>query len=171
MLRFSASAAVLLLGAVLLGGCQQPSQSRYAYHEVGRSSTLTFGTVVAVRDIEIAGRNTGIGGIIGGVAGAGVGSTIGSGSGSGWAAIGGLVVGAIAGALLEQAGSDRNGLEYTVALESGAMIMVAQEKEAGERVMPPGERVIVQDSGGYQRVLSAAHLAAAPTVTPVPKQE
>jgi outer membrane lipoprotein SlyB len=158
MLRWLMPAAV---AAVLLGGCALPGQDRYHYSEVGRSFALAFGTVVAVRDIEIIGHNTGVGGLIGAAAGAGAGTAIGSGRGTGWAVLGGLVIGAIAGALIEQATADRAGLEYTVRLETGVILTVAQEK--GDQPLQPGERVVVRNSGGYQRVLPAAHISGAGT--------
>lgn len=148
-------AALLLFG---LTACQHPSQNAYRYDEVGKSSAVSFGTVLAVRQIDIIGQNTGAGAVIGGAAGAGAGSAIGSGSGNNWAIGAGLVAGAIAGALAEQAMADRKGVEYTVILESGVTLTVAQEAPKDERILQAGERVIVQNSGGYQRVLPAANL-------------
>jgi outer membrane lipoprotein SlyB len=60
--------------------------------------------------------------------------------------------------LAEQAMSDRKGLEYTIALESGVTLTVAQGAPTNEPVMPVGARVIVQNGGGYQRGLPASSL-------------
>ncbi len=157
-MRAFTAALFLLAIAGALGACQHPNQNTYRYDEVGKSSAVSFGTVVAVRTIDIIGRNTGAGALIGGAAGAGAGSAIGSGSGNGWAIGAGLVAGGVVGALAEQAASDRKGLEYTVVLESGVTLTIAQESPADERPLQVGERVIVQNTGGYQRVLSASQL-------------
>jgi outer membrane lipoprotein SlyB len=149
-------AAVVSLLAV--GACQHPSQNAYSYSEVGKSSAVSFGTIVAVRDIDIIGKNTGAGAVVGAAAGAGAGSYAGSGSGNNWAVGAGLIAGAIAGGLAEQALADRKGIEYTIVLESGVTLTIAQELPKTETAIPVGSRVIVQNSGGYQRVLPAASL-------------
>ena len=111
--------AIILLIAVLgaLSGCEHPNQNTYRYDEVGKSSAVSFGTVLAIREVNIIGKNTGAGAVAGAAAGAGAGSYLGSGSGNAWAIGGGLLVGAVAGALAEQAMADRKGIEYTVILE------------------------------------------------------
>jgi outer membrane lipoprotein SlyB len=157
MTRFGLLGAVALLLAGL-SGCAHPSQNRYDQSEVGKTTAVSFGTVLAVRPIDITGKNTGLGMIGGAGAGGLAGSQIGAGSGNAFATLGGVVVGAVAGGLAEQALSDRTGVEYTITLESGVTLTVAQEAPKDERVMQPGERVMVQNSGGYQRVLPASQL-------------
>jgi outer membrane lipoprotein SlyB len=71
-----------------------------------------------------------------------------------------VLIGGLAGAATEQAIADRRGLEYTVTLQSGTTLTIAQERNAGERVLQPGERVMVQMSGAHQRVLPADQLPA-----------
>jgi outer membrane lipoprotein SlyB len=83
---------------------------------------------------------------------------MGKGTGKGWTTGAGLVAGLAAGALAEQAMADRDGLEYTITLETGNTIVVTQESKEGERVMAAGERVMVQTTGAYQRVLPANNL-------------
>lgn len=157
-MRKVAILASALVVALMITGCARQSQNTYRYDEVGRTSAVTFGTVVAVRPVDIIGQNTGLGAGLGATAGAGVGSQIGQGTGNAWAILGGVIIGAVAGAAAEQAISDRTGVEYTVTLESGVTLTVVQETPEGERILGVGERVIVQNSGGYQRVLPAAHL-------------
>lgn len=150
--------ALLLVGALGLSACQRPGQNAYRHDEVGKSSALSFGSILAVREIDVIGQNTGAGALVGAAAGAGAGSYIGRGSGSGWGAGAGLLAGAIAGALAEQAMADRKGLEYIVVLESGVAMTIVQEIHKDDRVFAVGERVIVQNSGGYQRILPASNL-------------
>ena len=145
----------------LLPGCARtPSQSVYSHAEVGKAVAVSFGTVISHRSVDIVGLNTGTGAAVGGATGAGLGTLAGSaGSGGQIAAIaGGALVGAIAGAMAEQSISDRSGIEYTVVLESGVTLTVAQEIGKADTPIPNGARVIVQNSGGYQRVLPAASL-------------
>lgn len=142
-----------------VAGCaKNPSQKVYDHSEVGKSVAVSFGTIIALREIDINGRNTGTGAAIGGAAGAGAGSYIGSGSGSVWGAAAGLVVGAAIGAMAEQAAADRKGMEYTVILKSGVVMTVVQEVTAEDVQLAQGDRVIIQNSGGYQRLLPASNL-------------
>lgn len=151
--------ALFVAIALLFAACaQSQSQNVYRYDEVGKSAAVSFGTVITSREVDIVGKNTGTGGLIGAAAGAGAGSYIGSGDGTAWAVAGGLIIGAIAGAMAEQALADGKGTEYTVTLETGVTLTIVQNKAEGERLLAPGERVIVQNTGGYQRVLPASHL-------------
>ena len=148
----------LICLCVAMTACQRPSQNAYRYDEVGKSSAVSFGTIVSSRGIDIIGKNTGAGMLAGGAAGGAAGSYIGSGSGTGWAIAGGALAGAALGALAEQSMADRSGLEYVVVLESGVTMTIVQEIGKGERMLAVGERVIVQNTSGYQRVLPAGHL-------------
>ena len=154
------------LCSVILVGCQHQNRDTYNYDEIGKSSAVSFGTILAVRKIKIIGKNTGGGAAVGGAAGAGAGAYVGSGSGKPWAIGAGALAGAVAGAAAEQAASNRQGVEYTIILESGVTLTIAQEAPANEPLLHKGQRVIVQNSGGYQRVLPADNL---PTEVKRPK--
>ena len=147
---------LILLGS--LTACETPSQNVYDYREAGRSVIVQFGTVVDVRPIKIKGPNSGVGAGVGAVAGAGAGSTMGSGDGAVAAAVGGAIVGAVAGAVAEQALADQRGLDYTIVVESGKTITVSQYYKKDEPTIAVNQRVMVQTSGSYQRVLPADHL-------------
>ncbi|MGB4101450.1 MAG: hypothetical protein WBK91_06045 [Alphaproteobacteria bacterium] len=108
--------------------------------------------------VDITGKNAGLGALGGAAGGAAIGSQIGSGAGNAGAVAGGLILGAVAVGLAEQALSNRRGVEYTVTLESGVTLTIVQETPTGERIMASGERVMIQNYGGYQRVLSAIQL-------------
>lgn len=151
-------AATSICLAAGLTGCATQGQSRYSFQDVGRASVVEFGTVVASRQVDIRGQNTGVGGVVGGTAGGLAMSNVGRGSGNVAAILGGLLVGAAVGAMAEQAASDRVGIEYTITLANGKTITLVQEQAAGDRVFSPSERVMVQANGTYQRVLPADHL-------------
>lgn len=151
---------VVLLAAcgMAVTGCQRPGQNVYSYTEVGKASLVNFGTVLAVREVAVQGQNTGLGAAVGATAGGIGGSQIGHGAGTAAATLAGVVVGGIVGALAEQAAANRTALEFTVIMQTGATITVVQDHNEGERVLQPGDRVIVQVTGGTQRVLAADHL-------------
>lgn len=142
----------------MMPGCATQGQSRYSHQEVGRASQVAFGTVLAARQVDITGENTGAGGLVGATAGGLAMSNVGSGNGNVAAILGGVVVGAVAGAVAEQALSDRVGLEYVITLANGKTITIVQEQAASDQIFGPGDAVMVQTSGTYQRVLSASHL-------------
>jgi outer membrane lipoprotein SlyB len=160
------AAFIAVCSLLLLGGCVTSGQSRYNYDEVGRATAVHFGTVLAVRNIDITGKNTGTGALVGGTTGGLVGTQIGQGNGGIAGVVGGVVLGAIAGAVAEQALANHSGLEYTIILENGKVVTVAQEQDKDDRVFKNGDRVMVQSGGSYQRVLPADNL---PTEVDRPK--
>lgn len=169
--------AALLL-ALTLGACANTSQNTYNAAEVGKATTVTFGTILGARQVDIKGENTGLGAIGGAAVGAGVGTEFGQGTGNAWATGLGAVAGLAAGALAEQELADRKGIEYTLTLESGETLTIVQEQAPTDRVFSAGERVMVQSNcpamtekarndmettwlarcDGYQRILPASHL-------------
>ncbi len=145
----------LLVCCGFLAGCQRPGQNVYSASEVGRTALVNFGTVITAREVNVQGQNTGAGGLVGGAAGGIAGSQIGRGGGNAAATLGGVVVGAIAGALIEQAAANRTATEYVVTMETGATLTLVQDRTDGDAEIRPGDRVMVQLSGGKQRVLPA----------------
>lgn len=150
----TAAASLLLLSA-----CAKPSgQSQYQAGEVGKSTLIEFGTIITSREVGITGKNSGTGALMGAGVGAGAGSYAGGGSGQIWTTLGGALVGAAAGAASEQALADSKGVEYVITTEKGKTLSVAQNVNKEDRVLQPGQRVMVQTSGSYQRVLPADSL-------------
>ena len=148
----------LLSCILLLNACETPSQNVYDYREAGRSVIVEFGTVVDVRPIKIKGQNTGVGAGAGAIAGGTLGSQVGGGDGQIAGAAVGIIAGAVAGAIAEQQLQDRSGREFTVVTEKGKTITIAQYFKKDEPIIQNGERVMVQTSGSYQRILPAEHL-------------
>ncbi len=158
---------IILSSILITTGCVKgQSQNQYLEDEVGTSRTVTFATIIQSRPVGITGKSTGTGALAGGAVGAGSGAYIGNGSGSVWAMAGGAVIGAVAGAAAEQAAKDRGGIEYVLTKENGKTITIVQELGEGERIFNNGERVMIQTSGSYQRVLPAQQL---PTAVARPK--
>lgn len=147
---------LFLMITVLFAGCARlSSQGVYQESEIGRTSAVSFGTVVNVRMVDVVGKSTGAGSLVGGTTGGALAS---QGSNNGVAVIGGIIAGSVVGIISEQAMRDRKGIEYIIVLKSGATQIITQE--IGEKEIPikSGDRVIVQNSGGYQRVLPINNL-------------
>ena len=158
MLKQGRNAIAILCVALGMSGCMHSSQSVYTSQDVGKASAVSFGVIVGKRSIDIKGENSGLGAAVGGAAGAGGGAYMGSGSGRLWAVGGGLLAGAVIGGLMEQGMSNRTGVEYTVTLDSGVTMTFPQNISAKDTPLNVGDRVMVQNTGGYQRVLPASHL-------------
>lgn len=149
----------LSLITILATGCSETSsQNVYDFSQAGQSVIVEFGTVLDVRPIKIKGPNSGLGGVTGAVAGGALASNAGQGNGQTAMVVGGAIIGAIAGNIAEQSLSDRVGRDFTIMLQTGKVITVSQYFKADEPIVKKGERVIVQTSGSYQRVLPAEHL-------------
>ncbi|OJV46449.1 MAG: hypothetical protein BGO28_02575 [Alphaproteobacteria bacterium 43-37] len=157
-MKLKLKAIALLCVLSVMSGCMHIGQNVYDNKEVGKASAVSFGVVVGMKPIDIKGDNSGAGAIVGGAAGAGAGSYMGSGTGQAWGIGAGLVAGAVIGGLMEQAMSNRKGIEYTVTLDSGVTMTIPQNVASNDTPLNVGDRVIVQNTGGYQRVLPAAHL-------------
>jgi outer membrane lipoprotein SlyB len=147
-----------ILMSLALTACETSSQNVYDYREAGQSVIVEFGTVVDVRPIKIKGPNSGAGAVAGAVAGGAIGSNVGAGDGRGAAIIVGAIAGLAAGGLAEQALQDKVGRDFTIVLQNGKTITVPQYFKKDEPLIKNGERVMVQTSGSYQRVLPAEHL-------------
>ena len=137
----------LALAAVTIGaGCTFPSRtSIYDRSSAGRSMNVDTGSIVAVRDVQISGRNTivGVGGgaLVGSAAASG-----GSGVGGAVAQAGGAVAGAILGEAVEEVATRKNAQEIMVKLANGDTIAVVQPISQ-EGVMRVGEQVQVLHGG------------------------
>lgn len=147
-----------LLSLTMLTGCNHPSQNRYGYQDVGQATVVEFGTVISERPVDITGQNTGIGATTGALGGAIGGSYIGNGGGSLAGMLAGAVIAGVAGHMAEQAISDHTGIEYVITTTKGVTLTIVQNYVAGDPSIKPGQRVMIQTSGMYQRVLPADKL-------------
>jgi outer membrane lipoprotein SlyB len=144
----------IALVALFLSGCAVNSESGYSAADVGHPTQVVFGTIVQSREISIQELNTGAGAAIGVGGGALAGAAIGH---SGVGMLAGMLIGGIAGAVAENAADGHGGYEYTVTLETGNTVTIAQNK-GDDPMLAPGQRCMVQMGGRYSRVLPAAAL-------------
>lgn len=147
-----------VLAALLLAGCGVSTQNRYSYQDVGKLTPVEFGTVLAKREIRIQGENTGIGALLGGGTQSMVGAQFGDGATSVASSLSGAVTGIASGSITEQILANRDGLEYLITLSSGKTVTIVQNIDDDDRPIEVGDRVMVQTSGHYQRVLPAKDL-------------
>lgn len=130
----------LVLATMALAGCQTTSQGgrTVTRDQAQRPLTVYNGTVLRVADVQIQGRETGVGAVGGAVVGGIVGSTIGAGRGRTLATTGGALAGAAGGSAVEQRRATRPGLEIEVELDDGRIMAIVQEKDddfiVGDRV-------------------------------------
>ena len=149
MKPFRLVAAVALACGALAGCATHESGSVYDKHETGREQTVRFATVESVRHVKIAGGQSQVGTVAGGAVGGIAGSTVGQGKGSAIGAVLGAVGGGVAGSAIEQAATQKEGLDITVKLDSGELRAIVQE---ADELFKPGERVRLLSSGGVTRV-------------------
>lgn len=153
-----------------------PSESVYTRTETMRSASVDRCRVLDVRHITVGATSTqasrygrptmqmeeSIGAALGAGLGAAIGGQVGNGSGRDIAVALGTAIGSAAGA---QAGSRmaqtrqrQPGLEYSVLEASGRELVIAQNFNAGDRVVPAGASCRLVRGGEGLRVMPADHL-------------
>ncbi len=143
-----------LLIILLVSGCaKNQGQNQYNYNEVGQSTEVEFAQVVQVKQVDIQGRNTGTGAAAGMAAGSAAGYQVGNGNGQVGGLIAGMVIGGIAGHIAEQELANQKGYEYVVVTEHKKTKSIVQNQNPEDVVFKKGDRVMVQTTGAYQRVM------------------
>jgi outer membrane lipoprotein SlyB len=141
---------LFVLASGLIGsgvGCTFPSRGTvYDRSSAGRSMTVETGDIVAVRDVEISGRNTIVGTGGGAVVGSAAGKGIGKGVGSTIAGAAGAVGGAILGEAIEEVATRKRAQEVTIKLSNGDTVAVVQQV-GHDGVFAVGEHVQVMQGG------------------------
>ncbi|ABN73145.1 glycine zipper 2TM domain-containing protein [Actinobacillus pleuropneumoniae] len=145
MKKFSLAAA--LFTSLTLVGCANTdiySGSVYNSSQAKEARSISYGTIVSVRDVKIQADNQGVLGTLGGGALGGItGSTIGGGSGRAVATAVGAIAGAVIGSTIEEKVSQVSSLEMVIRKDDGKEIVVVQKKEDG---FVPGKRVRIVGS-------------------------
>lgn len=145
-----ATLAALTASIITLAGCASSmSGSAYNRDQARGEMTVRLGVVDSVRQVQIEGTKSAVGGLGGAALGGVAGSTMGHGTGSTVGAIAGAIAGGLAGSAIEEGVTRQNGLEITVRLENGQIIAVTQ---AANEDFRPGERVRVLSGRGATRV-------------------
>lgn len=140
---------VVAIAAVTLAGCANESMSGdvYSSSQAKQIQTVTFGTLVSVRPVQIQGdesSNT-IGAVGGAVLGGLLGNTIGGGTGRTLATAAGAVAGGVAGNSVGELAGRTSGYELEIRTDNKENIVVVQK--AGNTKFSPGQRVRMARSG------------------------
>lgn len=141
---------VVTLAGVTLAGCANTSTLSgdvYSASEAKQVQTVTYGTIVSTRPVQIqAGEDSNVIGALGGaVLGGFLGNTIGGGSGRGLATAAGAVAGGVAGQSATGALNRTQGVELEIRRDDGSTIMVVQKQ--GDTKFSAGQRVAMASNG------------------------
>lgn len=154
--KFRIGLLAVCIFALPLGACVNRSVNDVAIGDAGQAYKVKFGTVLAVKQVNIRsdptlGASGGL--LLGGAAGAGYGNTR-------TAALEGALAGALAGAVAQQMIETGNGYEYTIAFTDGSTEVIDQRQATEDPVFQPGAAVMVQYGATRNRVLPADQLPA-----------
>ncbi|PZW45868.1 outer membrane lipoprotein SlyB [Humitalea rosea] len=154
-----ALAVVLVLGGGLAACAPQNTGSTYSAGSLGRAASISYGTIVGVRPVQVAGSQSGLGALGGAAAGGVAGSFV----GGDWRSralmgLGGAVVGGLAGNAIEGGVTRGSAVEFVVREDRGGDIAVVQTNEEG---LQAGDRVVI-NRGDRTRLSRAAGNAPPP---------
>ncbi|PWC14084.1 hypothetical protein B4923_03995 [Brenneria roseae subsp. americana] len=141
---------VVTLAGITLAGCANTSTLSgdvYSASEAKQVQTVTYGTIVSTRPVQIqAGEDSNVIGALGGaVLGGFLGNTIGGGSGRSLATAAGAVAGGVAGQSATGAMNRTQGIELEIRKDDGSTIMVVQKQ--GDTKFSAGQRVAMASNG------------------------
>ncbi|MCH5050432.1 glycine zipper 2TM domain-containing protein [Pectobacterium aquaticum] len=141
---------VVTLAGITLAGCANTSTLSgdvYSASEAKQVQTVTYGTIVSMRPVQIqAGEDSNVIGALGGaVLGGFLGNTIGGGSGRSLATAAGAVAGGVAGQSATSALNRTQGVELEIRRDDGSTIMVVQKQ--GDTKFSAGQRVAMASNG------------------------
>lgn len=141
---------VITLAGITLAGCANTSTLSgdvYSASEAKQVRTVTYGTIVSVRQVQIqAGDDNNVIGTLGGaVLGGFLGNTIGGGTGRSLATAAGAVAGGVAGQSVQGAMNRTQGVELEIRKDDGETIMVVQKQ--GDTRFSAGQRVAMSNNG------------------------
>lgn len=136
-----AGLAVMLIGGTVAACAPQQTGATYSSAAIGRAASVSYGTIVGMRPVQVQGNSSGVGTAAGAVAGGVAGSFI----GGDWrsnalAGLGGAVLGGLAGNAIGRGVSDGQAVEFFVREDQGGDISVVQTNEEGLQV---NDRVVI----------------------------
>ncbi|RDB44090.1 glycine zipper 2TM domain-containing protein [Halomonas sp. DQ26W] len=141
---------VLAIGVLSLAGCANTAPMGgdvYRGSQAQTSQTVTFGTITALRQVQIQADSrlggaigTGGGAVVGGL----LGSQVGGGSGRQLATVAGVLGGAVAGTAVEESANRVRAWEMEIRRDDGQNVVVVQK---ADRQFQAGQRVRMIGSG------------------------
>lgn len=143
--------ALWVAASLAVTGCATKPTGAHTVHrsETGRAHAVESGEVIYVRPVTIQGEVGGLGAVAGGAMGLALGNLVGGGRGQTVARTGGAIAGAAVGSAVEQNVTTVDGVEVTVLLQSGEVIVVIQ---SADEVFRKGDyvRVLRRSDGGVR---------------------
>ncbi len=141
---------VVTLAGLTLAGCANDSSLSgdvYSASEAKEVQSVTYGTLVGVRPVQIqGGEDSNVIGTIGGaVLGGLLGNTVGAGTGRNLATAAGAVAGGVAGQGIGSAMNRSQGVELEIREDDGRTIMIVQKQ--GPTRYSVGQRVAIASNG------------------------
>ncbi len=150
-LRLARTAGIVLLSLMLAACANSLGGRSYDRSDARKAYKVSFGTVAAVYPVRIEGEASSLGTAGGAAVGYSLGRLVGSGSSSRVAGAVGGVAGAVAGRGVEKAATAENGLEISVEMDNGGVLLIVQSDDVS---FAPGERVrVLRGRGDEARVL------------------
>ena len=149
---FSTTLKYMIIGTTsvgLMAGCANNSAAVYTSGQAQKAQTVQLGTVMAVKDVKIEGKNNQLITIAGTALGGLAGSQVSHGTESAIAAVAGAVIAGLGTQAIQQ-GMANAGYEITVELDNKTVISIVQKADVQ---MTPGMRVRVLSGDGVDRVL------------------
>lgn len=134
----------------LMAGCANNSAAVYSSGQAQRAQTVQLGTVMAVKDVRIQGKNNQLITLAGTALGGLAGSQVSHGTESAIAAVAGAVVGGLGTQAIQKGVGGGAGYEITVELDNKTVISIVQKADIQ---IIPGMRVRVLSGDGVDRVL------------------
>jgi outer membrane lipoprotein SlyB len=138
------------MGMLTLAGCANTAPmggNVYSSNQAGAEQTVRFGTIEAIRQVQVQADSrlggaigTGGGAVIGGL----LGNQVGGGSGRQLATAAGVIGGAVAGSKIEESANRVRAWEIEVRLDNGQNAVVVQKADQNFQV---GQRVRLIGSG------------------------
>ena len=137
---------------LVLSGCVRDLQgSTYSRGETRQVQQVEYGKVTAISPVVIEGTQSGVGQLPGAIVGGIAGSTMGEGKGQQIFTVLGALGGAVLGSTIEENATRTQGLELTLAMDSGKTLSIVQEVERVD-AFQVGQRVRVLTQGRLVRV-------------------
>lgn len=161
--RLIPAIAALALVVTLPACAPQQTGSTVRAGTLGSAASVSFGTIVGSRPVQVAGGGSGIGTLGGALAGGIAGSFIGGDTRSNLlAGLGGALLGGLAGSAVEGGLTRGTAIEFVVREDRGGDIAVVQTNEEG---LQAGDRVLIT-RGDRVRLSRAADGPPPPAFTP-----
>jgi len=141
---------IVALTGVTLAGCANDSSLSgdvYTASEAKQVQSVTYGTLVGVRPVQIQGGDDSnvIGALGGAVLGGFLGNTVGGGTGRSLATAAGAIAGGVAGQGVQGSINKTQGVELEIRKDDGNTIMVVQKQ--GNSRFAVGQRVALASNG------------------------